>query len=84
MTSQVLVKLISTQAGCKDRFTYSFGPVNRDVRAVDVGRRPILQVFETRVARLLGKASLVAKIEETANAVLAGLETVVLNEPESR
>lgn len=39
--------------------TYSLSPVNRNVGTVDVGRRAVFQIFETRVAGLLGEAGLV-------------------------
>jgi len=63
--------------------TYSFSPVNRNVGAVYIGRRLVLEILQTRVARLLSKAGLIAKIKETTDAVLAGFEAVVLNETET-
>lgn len=33
--------------------TYSFSPVHGDIGTVNIGRAPILEVLETRIARLL-------------------------------
>lgn len=62
---------------------YSFCPVNRNVGAVNVCRRLVLQVFKTRVARFLGEAGLIAEVEEPTDAILTGLEVQVLNKSEA-
>jgi hypothetical protein len=60
--------------------TYRLSPVDRDVGTIYIGRGSILEILKPRVARLLSKASLVAKKKETTDAILTGLEAVVLNE----
>lgn len=63
--------------------THGFSPIDWNVGAVYIGRRLVLQILQARVARLLGEAGLVAEVKETANAVLAGFEAVILNKTES-
>lgn len=60
--------------------TYSLSPVNWNVGTVYISRRLVLKVLQARVARLLSKAGLVAKVKETPNAVLTRFKAVILNE----
>lgn len=62
------------------KITYSLSPVNWDVGTVYISRRFVLEVLQSRIARLLSKAGLVAKVKETPNAVLTRFKAVILNE----
>jgi hypothetical protein len=50
MASQILDSCVSIQTNNRGLRTYRFGPCDRNIGAVDVGRAPILEVLETRVA----------------------------------
>jgi hypothetical protein len=58
-------------------------PVNGNVGAVDVGRRAVFQILQTRVAGLLGEAGLVSEIEKPTNTILTRLKVEVLDKSES-
>lgn len=80
-----------------EKSAHRFRPFNWDVGAVNVGRRSVLQILETRIARFLGlsvcvkskgcvpylgKARLVSEVEKAADAVFTRLKVEVLHKTE--
>lgn len=97
VTAKILFKTSAMEGDAMGQSTHRFRPFNRNVGAVNIGRRLVFKILEARIARFLGlsacvkprmsdpylsKTCLVSEIEKAADAVLTRLKVEVLYETE--